>query len=79
LLFWFKHAISLPSVDKGKHVFRRGKQHGEADEAAGLTPGNEENEVRRCFHIEKPYLPLSIDGSKKILKLNHIGGGFYAS
>ena len=45
-------------------VFREGKRrHGEADEAAGLTPGNEENEVRRCFHPEKPYLSLSIDGT----------------
>ena len=29
---------------------------------ARLTPDNEENEVRHCFHTEKPYLPLSIDG-----------------
>ena len=44
-------------------VFREGKRrHGEADEAAGLTPGNEENEVMRCFRSEKPYLSLSTDG-----------------
>ena len=34
----------------------------EADEAAGLTPGNEENEAERCFSPEKPCLPLSIEG-----------------
>ena len=34
----------------------------EADEAAGLTPGNEENEADRCFSPEKPCLPLSIEG-----------------
>ena len=33
-----------------------------ADEAAGLTPGNEENEARHCFRLQKPYLPLPIDG-----------------
>ena len=35
----------------------------EADEAAGLTPGNEENEADRCFSPEKPCLPLSIEGT----------------
>ena len=34
----------------------------EADEAAGLSPGNEENEADRCFSPEKPRLPLSIEG-----------------
>ena len=34
----------------------------EADEAAGLSPGNEENEAGRCFSSEKPCLPLSTDG-----------------
>lgn len=33
----------------------------EADEAAGLTPGNEENEADRCFSTEKPCLPLSAE------------------
>ena len=36
---------------------------GEADEAGGLTPGNEENEAGRGFRPEKPYLPLSIEGT----------------
>ena len=35
---------------------------GEADEAAGLAPGNEENEDERCFSPEKPGLPLSTKG-----------------
>ena len=35
----------------------------EADEAAGLSPGNEENEAERCFSPEKPCLPLSIEGN----------------
>ena len=35
----------------------------EADEAAGLSPGNEENEADRCFSPEKPRLPLSIVGN----------------
>ena len=35
----------------------------EADEAAGLSPGNEENEADRCFSPEKPCLPLSIEGN----------------
>ena len=35
----------------------------EADEAAGLTPGNEENEAGGRFRPEKPCLPLSIEGS----------------
>ena len=34
----------------------------ETDEAAGLSPGNEENEADRCFSPEKPRLPLSIEG-----------------
>ena len=34
----------------------------EADEAAGLTPGNEENEAGCCFSPEKPRLPLSAEG-----------------
>ena len=37
----------------------------EADEAAGLSPGNEENEADRCFSPEKPCLPLSIEGTEK--------------
>ena len=37
---------------------------GEADEAGGLSPGNEENEAGRGFRPEKPYLPLSIEGNK---------------
>ena len=36
---------------------------GEADEAGGLSPGNEENEAGRGFRPEKPYLPLSIEGT----------------
>ena len=35
---------------------------GEADEAGGLAPVNEENEAGRGFRPEKPYLPLSIEG-----------------
>ena len=35
---------------------------GEADEAGGLSPVNEENEAGRGFRPEKPYLPLSIEG-----------------
>ena len=38
---------------------------GEADEAGGLSPGNEENEAGRGFRPEKPYLPLSIEGKEK--------------
>ena len=30
----------------------------EADEAAGLTPGNEENEADRCFSPEKTVFAL---------------------
>lgn len=33
----------------------------ETDEAAGLSPGNEENEADRCFSPEKPCLPLSAE------------------
>ena len=33
-----------------------------ADEAAGLTPSNEDNDVSGNFSLEKPYCPLSIDG-----------------
>ncbi len=36
----------------------------EADEAAGLSPGNEENEADRCFSPEKPCLPLPIEGNQ---------------
>ena len=36
----------------------------EADEAAGLSPGHEENEADRCFSPEKPCLPLSIEGNE---------------
>ena len=35
---------------------------GEADEAGGLSPVNEENEAGCGFRPEKPYLPLSIEG-----------------
>lgn len=35
---------------------------GKADEAAGLTPGNEDNAAGVCFSPEKPCLPLSIEG-----------------
>ena len=35
---------------------------GEADEAAGLAPGNEENKADRCFGPEKPCFPLSTEG-----------------
>ena len=35
----------------------------EADEAAGLSPGNEENEADRCFSPEKPCLPLPTEGT----------------
>ena len=35
----------------------------EADEAAGLSPGNGENEAERCFSPERPRLPLSIEGN----------------
>ena len=41
----------------------------EADEAAGLTPGNEENEAVRCFSPEKPCLPLSTEGMTHYIKL----------
>ena len=37
----------------------------EADEAAGLSPGNEENEADRCFSPEKPRLPLSTEGTER--------------
>ena len=40
----------------------------EADEAAGLTPGNEENEAGCYFSPEKPRLPLSTEG---IVDKNH--------
>ena len=33
-----------------------------ADEAAGLTPSNEDNDVNGNFSLEKPYCALSIDG-----------------
>ena len=36
---------------------------GKADEAAGLSPGNEDNAADVCFSPEKPYFPLSIDGT----------------
>ena len=35
---------------------------GKADEAAGLSPGNEDNAASICFSPEKPYFHLSIDG-----------------
>ena len=35
---------------------------GEADEAAGLTHGNENHEARSYFDPEKPCVPLSADG-----------------
>ena len=48
----------------------------EADEAAGLSPGNEENEADRCFSPEKPCLPLSIDGTEKRKKYHfHLDRG----
>ena len=48
----------------------------EADEAAGLSPGNEENEADRCFSPEKPCLPLSIEGTEKRKKYHfHLDGG----
>jgi hypothetical protein len=34
----------------------------EDDEAAGLSPGNEENETGGYFSPEKPCLPLLIEG-----------------
>ena len=57
-------------------VFRNRKRRlSEADEAAGLPPGNEENEAGRCFSSEKPCLPLSTDGIfdqlKKLLQIQH--------
>ena len=48
----------------------------EADEAAGLTPGNEENEADRCFSPEKPRLPLSIEGINFNKKPSSCTGGF---
>ena len=42
---------------------------GEADEAGGLSPDNEENEAGRGFRPEKPYLPLSIEGKRRKLPL----------
>ena len=36
-----------------------------ADEEAGLTPGNEDNAVRRKICPEKPCFPLSTDGINK--------------
>ena len=48
----------------------------EADEAAGLSPGNEENEADRCFSPEKPCLPLSIEGTEKRKKYHfHLDRG----
>ena len=41
----------------------------EAEEAGGLSPGNEENEAGRVFRPEKPYLPLSIEGKRRKLPL----------
>ena len=38
----------------------------EDDEAAGLAPGNEENEAGCYFSPEKPCLPLSIEGISRI-------------
>ena len=45
----------------------------EADEAAGLTPDNEENEADRCFSPEKPCLPLSIEGNETGNKVDGYG------
>ena len=44
----------------------------EADEAAGLSPGNEKNEAERYFSPEKPCLPLSIEGSLIQLKYHNL-------
>ncbi len=35
---------------------------GKADEAAGLTPGNEDNAASAYFYPERPCLPLLTDG-----------------
>ena len=40
----------------------------EADEAAGLTDGREENEAGCCFRPEKPRLPLSAEGRKSYVR-----------
>ena len=64
--------MRIPSIDKGQYVCRRSfsgakTDAGKADEAAGLTPGNEDNAASICFSPEKPCCPLSIEGiiSKK--------------
>jgi len=45
-----------------------------ADEAAGLAPSNEDNDVSGNFSPEKPYYPLSIDGIESYLNLLFIHG-----
>ena len=48
-----------------QRVFREQMgQSAKADEAAGLTPGNEDNAGSRFICREKPCLLLSIDGMK---------------
>ena len=54
-------------MNKGEHAFQRSFSgaeivSGEADEAGGPSPVNEENEAGRGFRPEKPYLPLFIEG-----------------
>ena len=47
-------------------VFReRNGRPGEADEADGLTPVNEDNDAGRLFITEKPYCPLFTDGNNE--------------
>ena len=41
---------------------------GKADEAAGLQPGNKDNDVIRCFRPEKLGFPSSIKGNLRSLK-----------
>lgn len=39
-------------------------QPSKADEAAGLSPGNEDNTAGRHFRSEKPCGPLYIEGTQ---------------
>lgn len=61
-LSWYVALFAFITVNwQGQMRFLDVKRwHGEADEAARPMPGNEENEVRHCFHPEKSYLFLSI-------------------
>ena len=49
---------------------------GEADEAGGHQPANEENEVWCDFSPEKPCLPLSIEGTSIVAKAGNVPPSF---